>query len=63
LVSELENEKDFLVYKDSNYKHIFIVRPKVLISLLQFMINLLIVNQKILDLNVEFNDKQTILKE
>lgn len=63
LVSELENEKDFLIYKDSDYKDIFIIRPHVLVSLLQFMINLLTVNEKVLALNVQFEDKQKIIQE
>lgn len=63
LVSELENEKDFLIYKDSDYKNIFIIRPHVLVSLLQFMISLLTVNQKVLALNLEFEDKQKIVQE
>lgn len=63
LVSELENEKDFLIYKDSDYRYIFIIRPQVLISLLQFMISLLTVNQKVLALNLEFEDKQKIKQE
>ncbi|BDV03407.1 MAG: hypothetical protein HPPSJP_1280 [Candidatus Hepatoplasma scabrum] len=63
LVSELESNHDFIVYKDSKYKNIFIVRPYALVSLLQFMINLLIVNDKILALNLEFEDKQKIMQE
>ncbi|BDV02148.1 MAG: hypothetical protein HPAVJP_0370 [Candidatus Hepatoplasma vulgare] len=63
LVSELETDNDFQIYKDNSYKDIFILRPIYLISFLQFTINLLVVNEKIFNANISFEKKEKILKE
>lgn len=63
LVSELEKEDAFLFKKVGEYKNMYVVRPQFFVSFLQIIYNLEMKKNEFVGTEINFKEKQEILRE
>ncbi len=63
LVTELEKEDDFIFKRVGEYKDMYMVRPKYYVPFLQLIYNLTLKRKEIDEIQIDFKEKQDILRE